>query len=115
MPCPGPYRQLSAAELTAPVEGESPPARNAAPDAASSADAGTSRFSDDDDEQDFDEEELMTTLSTKDVGGEGKGEYGRTTRASVAAPALRHRKLSAPCVCADGGGFLVGVVVVSLL
>ena len=42
VPCPGPYRQLSAAELATPVEGDSSLARNAAPDAAASADAGTS-------------------------------------------------------------------------
>ena len=56
VPCPGPYRPLSAAELDAPVAGASSPAWTAAPDAAVSADAGTSGFSDADEEQDFDED-----------------------------------------------------------
>ena len=54
VPCPGPYRPLSAAELAMSVEGDSSPAHNAA---ASSADAGTSGFSDGDDEQDSDDDE----------------------------------------------------------
>ena len=69
VPCPGPYRPLFAAELTTLVEGDSSPAWNAASAEEakkhSSADAGTSGFSDGDDEQDLDEE-LHSGVSTID-------------------------------------------------